>query len=99
MSGASRVTLIPLFLATTLAAAQPANIIFDTDIGNDVDDALALAMLHALESRGEAHLAAVTVTKDNRYAAPFIDLVDTFYGRPEIPIGMVRNGKTPEDSP
>ncbi len=79
-------------------AAQPVKIIFDTDMGNDVDDALALAMLHAFESRGEAKLLAVTVTKDNRYAAPYIDLVNTFYGRPDIPIGVVRNGKTPEDS-
>ncbi len=93
-----RLFLIPILLASALSAAQPAPVIFDTDIGNDVDDALALAMLHALESRGEAHIAAVTITKDNRYAAPFIDLVNTFYGRPEIPIGMVRNGKTPEDS-
>jgi purine nucleosidase len=93
-----RFFLIPILLASALCAAQPAPVIFDTDIGNDVDDALALAMLHALESRGEAQIAAVTITKDNRYAAPFIDLVDTFYGRPEIPIGMVRNGKTPEDS-
>ena len=93
-----RLFLISILLASALCAAQPAPVIFDTDIGNDVDDALALAMLHALESRGEAHIAAVTITKDNRYAAPFIDLVDTFYGRPEIPVGMVRNGKTPEDS-
>ncbi len=90
--------LVAILLAATLSATQPTPVIFDTDIGNDVDDALALAMLHALESRGEAHIAAVTITKDNRYAAPFIDLVNTFYGRPEIPIGMVRNGKTPETS-
>ncbi len=67
-------------------------------MGNDVDDALALAVLHAFESRGEAKLLAVTITKDNRYAAPYIDLVNTFYGRPAIPIGVVKNGKTPEDS-
>ena len=72
--------------------------IFDTDMGNDVDDALALAILHAFESRGEARLLAVTITKDNRWAAPYIDIVNTFYGRGDIPIGVVRNGKTPEDS-
>jgi purine nucleosidase len=88
-----------LFLAAVCtASAQPARIIFDTDMGNDVDDALALAVLHALESRGEARLLAVTITKDNRYAAPYVDLVNTFYGRPEIPVGVVKNGKTPEDS-
>lgn len=73
--------------------------ILDTDMGNDVDDALALAIIHALENRAEVRLLAVTITKDNRDAAPFIDLVDNFYGRPDIPIGVVKNGKTPDDSP
>jgi inosine-uridine nucleoside N-ribohydrolase len=84
--------------APPIAEARPIPVIFDTDIGNDVDDALALAMLHGLESRGEAHLLAVTITKDNRWAAPFVNLVNTFYGRPRIPIGVVKNGKAPEDS-
>src|ERR1700693_4614461 len=81
------------------AASGPVRLIFDTDMGNDVDDALALAILHALESRGESKLLAVTITKDNPYAAAFVDLMDTFYRRGEIPIGMVKNGKTPKDSP
>jgi inosine-uridine nucleoside N-ribohydrolase len=79
-------------------AAEPVRLIFDTDMGNDVDDALALAVIHALQSRGEAGLLAVTVSKDNRYAAPYVDLVDTFYGRGNIPVGVVKNGKTPKDS-
>lgn len=83
-------------LSSLLLAAR---LIFDTDMGNDIDDALALAVIHALESRGEAQLLAVTVTKDNRYAAPYCDLVNHFYGRGNIPVGVVRNGKTPEDSP
>ena len=33
--------------------APPVPLIYDTDIGNDVDDALALGVIHALESRGE----------------------------------------------
>ncbi|HOK46379.1 MAG TPA: nucleoside hydrolase, partial [Bryobacteraceae bacterium] len=94
----SLVVLFMLLASVCAAHAQPVPIIFDTDMGNDVDDALALAVLHALESRGEAKLLAVTLTKDNRYAAPYVDLVNTFYGRPDIPIGVVKNGKTPEDS-
>jgi inosine-uridine nucleoside N-ribohydrolase len=87
-----------VFWAVAAFAADPVPLIFDTDMGNDVDDALALAMIHAFESRGEARLLAVTITKDNRYAAEYVDLVDTFYGRADIPIGIVRNGKTPEAS-
>src|ERR1035438_3349338 len=95
--------LIALMAAACLAAAgaraQAVPAIFDTDMGNDVDDALALAMLHALESRGECRLLGVTVTKDNPWAAVFVDLVNTFYGRGQIPVGMVKGGVTPEGSP
>jgi inosine-uridine nucleoside N-ribohydrolase len=78
--------------------ARPVKLIFDTDMGNDIDDALALGVIHALQSRGECELLAVTLSKDNDLAAPFCDLVNTFYGRGQIPLGVVRNGKTPEAS-
>jgi inosine-uridine nucleoside N-ribohydrolase len=80
------------------AGAQALPLIFDTDMGNDVDDALALAMLHAMQSRGECRLLGVTVTKDNPWAPVFVDLVNTFYGRGQIPVGMVKGGVTPENS-
>ncbi len=86
-------------LAAAGAGAQPVPVIFDTDMGNDVDDALALAMLHAMQSRGECRLLGVTVTKDNPWAAVYVDLVNTFYGRGQIPVGMVKgSGVTPEGS-
>jgi hypothetical protein len=49
-------------------------------------------MLHALESRGQCRLLAVTVTADHPQAAPFVDCVNTFYGRPNILIGVVGPG-------
>lgn len=79
-------------------AQEPVRVIFDTDMGNDVDDALALAMLHALHDRGEVDLLAVTITKDNLWSAPYVDAVNTFYGRGDLPIGVVKNGPTPEDN-
>jgi len=98
----SILVLTAVFLVMTAAApaATPVPLIFDTDMGNDVDDALALAMLHAFESRGECRLIAVTITKDNPWSAAYVDLVNTFYGRARIPIGMVKgSGVTPENSP
>jgi inosine-uridine nucleoside N-ribohydrolase len=97
--------MIKLFLAVLLAvamavpasAATPLHVIFDTDMGNDVDDALALAMLHAFASRGEVKLLAVTVSKDNPWAAEYVRMVDEYYGRSTIPVGIVHDGKTPED--
>lgn len=93
------VFILTIAFSSVVSAQNPTGIIFDTDMGNDVDDALALAMLHSFQDRHEINLLAVTITKDNKFAAPYVDVVNTFYGRPEIPIGMVRNGKTPESSP
>lgn len=70
-------------------------LIFDTDIGNDVDDALALGVIHALQTRGHCELLAVTITKDHPLAAPFVDAINTFYGRGDVAIGSVRDGVTP----
>lgn len=73
-------------------AAEPPGLIFDTDICGDCDDVLALGMIHSLQSRGACKLLAVTVSVDNDRAAPFVDAVNTFYGRGDIPIGVVGQG-------
>jgi inosine-uridine nucleoside N-ribohydrolase len=79
-------------LEATTQATEPVNVIFDTDMWSDIDDALALAMLHALQERHEINLVAVTVSTDDKWCAPYVDLIDTFYGHPNVPIGVVRNG-------
>jgi len=81
---------------TRTSHAEPVRLIFDTDMGNDIDDAMALAMIHQLERRGLVKLLAVTSTKDNPQSAAYIDALNTFYGYPGVPIGAVRNGATPE---
>jgi inosine-uridine nucleoside N-ribohydrolase len=86
-----------LLLTACLAFAQaPVNIIFDTDMGNDCDDALALAMLHAFEKRGEAKLLAVTHTKGHPLAAALSESINAYYGRPAIPIGFNPKAPTPK---
>lgn len=79
-------------LASIPAANSPINIIFDTDMWSDIDDALALAMLHALEDRGEVKLAAVTISTNDPWCASYVSLVNTFYGHSEVPIGINRGG-------
>ena len=90
--------LIACWLPWCANASEPSAsipLIFDTDIGNDVDDALALGVIHALQARGHCELLAVTITKDHALAAPFVDAINTFYGQGEVPIGTVRDGVTP----
>ena len=88
-----------LVLACCILAAHasessptPVPIIFDTDIGNDVDDVLALSMLHSLQARADCQLLAVTITKPDELAGPFVDAMNIFYGHPDIPIGLTRAG-------
>ncbi|MBB3208087.1 hypothetical protein FHS27_003914 [Rhodopirellula rubra] len=83
-----------IYVSTCDAAQPPLPVIFDTDMGNDCDDVLALGMIHALQSRGECQLVAVTITKDHALAAPFVDAVNTFYSNGNIPIGVCRSGIT-----
>lgn len=76
--------------AADIHLPPPVKIIFDTDIGNDVDDALALGLLHALGDRGACELLGVTITRSDELAGPYVDAVNTFYGRPNLPIGFIR---------
>lgn len=88
------ITLVSLLSAAfaALVQAAPVKIILDTDLGNDVDDVMALVMLHNLQRRGACELLAVTITKDHPQAAGFADAINTLYGRPDTPIGVVRDG-------
>lgn len=78
--------------------AAPIPLIFDTDIGNDCDDVLAMGVIHSLQSRGHCRLVGVTLTKDHEQCAPFVDAINTFYGRGDIPIGVCHSGITRQQS-
>jgi len=84
--------------ADSTPAPPPVRIIFDTDIGNDVDDVLALGLLHALADRGACELLGVTTTRSDELCGPFVDAVNTFYGRPGLPIGCIRAKPDPTPS-
>jgi len=89
---------LSFLVVSTANAGEPTPFIFDTDIGNDVDDVLALGMIHSLQTRGACELLAVTITKDHDQCAPFVDAVNTFYGRGDVPIGVCRSGVTTQQS-
>ena len=70
-------------------------VIFDTDIGPDWDDVGATATLHALADLGEAEILGMMVSSGGHSATwgpPCLDAFNTFYNRPDIPIGVAQNG-------
>ncbi len=99
VTAAALTLAIGLNATPSLAAdREPVPLIFDTDMCGDCDDVLALGMIHALESRGYCRLLAVTISVDHELAASFVEAVNTFYGRGEIPIGVVGKGGVVEKS-
>lgn len=83
-----------LFAIATVAQADPVPIIFDTDMADDCDDAGALAVLNALADNGEATILAVVTNRKNgaNASAAAADVINTYYGRPDIPIGTDKDG-------
>ena len=71
---------------------QPVSVIFDTDMGPDYDDVGALAVLHALADSGEAKILATVSSNMYSYAVPCIEIINTYFKRPDIPLGAPRKG-------
>jgi inosine-uridine nucleoside N-ribohydrolase len=98
----TRATVAPTSstVAHTLTPVQhtPAPVIFETDMGNDVDDALALDMLYKYMDEGRINLLAVNSNKNNGYSPAFIQLMNNWYGYPDIPVGKMLNGANSQDN-
>ena len=77
---------------TGSVADQPLSVIFETDLGNDIDDALALDLLYKYQDAGMIRLLAVNLNKNGEAPAEFADILNTWYGYPDIPIGIIRDG-------
>jgi len=87
----------------------PAGVVFSTAMGGGIDDALALAILHALEGKNEARLAAIAVSRPNLHAAAMCDVIRSFYLSANtgpfagflrgLPIGLTGAGKLRDDTP
>ena len=69
----------------------PVPIIFDTDMGGDCDDVGALFILQGAVERGEARLLATMGCVSADAIAPALNAVNIWFGRPEIPVGTLKD--------
>jgi inosine-uridine nucleoside N-ribohydrolase len=69
----------------------PIPVIFDTDCGPDYDDVGALAILHAFADSGYINILATMASNKHELVASSIDVINTYYGRPDIPIGAPKS--------
>ncbi|MGE5567881.1 MAG: nucleoside hydrolase [Rhodospirillales bacterium] len=86
ITGAVRLVLVFLLAGILPVAGGPIPVILDTDIGDDIDDALALAL--ALRSPELDVRAVITVFQNREGRADLAWRILKRYGRDEIPIGM-----------
>jgi inosine-uridine nucleoside N-ribohydrolase len=86
-----------LCLVAAGAQAQPkknsgmVQVILDTDIAGDYDDVGAMALLHAFADKGEANILAVVSCNAFETTVPTISVLNTYFGRPDIPVGIIES--------
>jgi inosine-uridine nucleoside N-ribohydrolase len=87
----------------TRPGKPPVGIVFDADVGNRIDSALALAMLYGFDAQNEARVVSVSSSKSNLKSAAFCDAVAKFYAAGgftrQLPIGLADDGRMTEDTP
>ncbi|MEO5592066.1 MAG: nucleoside hydrolase [Chitinophagaceae bacterium] len=67
----------------------PVSIIFDTDMGPDYDDIGAITLLHAMADSGECNILATIASNQHQYIAAVLNVMNTYFKRPDIPVGVV----------
>lgn len=71
-------------------ASQVPNIIYDTDVGNDIDDTEGLDLLYKFMDEGKVNLLGICLNKKGELTAKFVDIMSKWYGYPDIPVGLLR---------
>lgn len=79
-----------IHLSTYAQRKIPVPIIFDTDIAPDYDDVGAMALLHAFADMGEAKILATISSNAFETTVPTLSVLNTYFKRPDIPIGIVK---------
>ncbi|MBO4777654.1 MAG: nucleoside hydrolase [Bacteroidales bacterium] len=68
------------------------SIIIDTDLGSSTDDVATICMAYSYMRQGRAVLLGIVVDRMGEQNAVFADILNTYFGFPDIPIGLCRNG-------
>ncbi|TDB69074.1 nucleoside hydrolase [Arundinibacter roseus] len=76
--------------AQTANEERAVNLIFDTDIGPDYDDVGAMSVLHSLADSGQVRILATVASNQSPYIAAVLSVMNTYFKRPDLPIGVVR---------
>jgi inosine-uridine nucleoside N-ribohydrolase len=72
-------------------------VILDTDVGSSTDDLFAMEMLYRYADEGRCKLLGIVVDRHGDDYAALADMMNTYFGYPNLPIGVERGGiRNPE---
>ncbi|HEV2446707.1 MAG TPA: hypothetical protein VGS58_12320, partial [Candidatus Sulfopaludibacter sp.] len=80
-------------------------IVYDCDMGETIDTALALALLYGIQGKNEGRVISLSVSKPNLKAAQCCDAIARLYMgepgpfTPPLSVGMAESGPAPGDTP
>ncbi|MBT2495516.1 nucleoside hydrolase [Microbacterium sp. ISL-59] len=77
---------------------RPTPILIETDLCDDVDDAGAIAVAHALADRGLVEILGIGINTSGHWSHSAARVLNDYYGRAEIPVG-IRHPITDEIGP
>ena len=88
---ATFLTLHQMRRGSAVNSKKVVQVIVDTDIGPWTDDVGSMAVLHSWADAGR--LKILGIVSNNAYpgAAPVIDALNSYFHRPQIPIGITKN--------
>ncbi|QBQ41632.1 nucleoside hydrolase [Sphingobacterium psychroaquaticum] len=78
--------------AQHLKKESPALVILDTDMGNDIDDVMAIDILYKYADQKRAKVLGIMNNKSSAYSTRLIDMLNTWYGYGSVPIGRIEDG-------
>lgn len=68
----------------------PLNVIIETDLGYDCDDAVDLFFAHRMADLGYYNILAIVTPLTNWWSCAAIQAINTYNGRPNIPVGVIK---------
>lgn len=75
--------------ATTDLGRRPVPILIETDLCDDVDDAGALAVAHALADDGLVQILGIGINTSGHWSHSAARVFNRYYGRPDLPVGIL----------
>ena len=71
---------------------NPVRFIIDTDLGSSTDDVATICMAYSYMRQSRAELLGIVVDRMGEQNVVFADVLNTYFGFPDIPIGLCCNG-------